>query len=404
MTYSGKRFRIVCFFGHGVNDLYWFILPLVLPLMLKTFGLSYGKAGGILTVYLLVIAILSFLFGKLSDRSSRWILLGPGFFAASAGLILSGFMPNLAFLVLCLGITGIGVSTFHPLMYATIDERTRVKRGDAFGKYEFWGSTAIFIMFVVNGTLLRIIGWKQILILTALPGVAAGIIYSIGKPEPMAIGKEEDEAISGSTPGLPSGVFILFLLSILLRILGTTATMNFIPTYLVAEVGIDNSIATYASGLLFFGGMIASILAGKSADRWGAFPILVTAILVIIPSIFVLTLKVPLWVYGVSIFLFGAGVSAGLPAQNMVAFSLSKGMGGGEVFGIITAMMTLIAAVNPVLLGMLADRTGLGNAFRVFAIPLAASLIITIILMRSRKLKRNSHIHSNRHTRPPHRG
>ena len=58
-------------FGHGANDLYWFILPLVLPALLSRYNLGYTGAGGILTIYLLFTAAGSFVMGRLSDRMSR---------------------------------------------------------------------------------------------------------------------------------------------------------------------------------------------------------------------------------------------------------------------------------------------------------------------------------------------
>jgi len=386
MVYSGKQFSFVSNFGHGVNDLFWFVFPLVLPLMLTTFGLSYGQAGGILTLYLLIIAVLSFLFGKLSDRSSKWAILGPGFFAASAGLILCGFMPNLGLLITFIIITAVGVSTFHPLMYASVDERTQLKKGNTFGKYEFWGFVAITTMFFIHGTLMKSVDWKQLLIITAAPGLIAAVIYTIGKPGPLPA-EESNETPGAETGGtIPPRVFTLFLLSVLLRMLGTTATINFIPTYMALEVGMKSSLATYASGLFFLGGVAASIPAGKLSDKWGAFPTLNIAVLLMLPSIYILTLNVPYWLYGISIFLFGMGSGAGHPAHIMIASRLTNKMGTGQIFGIIMAIMTLVSALSPILQGLLADRISLAVAFRIFEIPLIASLVITIILTKSEKL------------------
>ena len=94
MRYNDRQFLAVSNLGHGVNDIFWFILPLILPTMLKTFGLNYTQAGGILTGYLAIIAVLSFILGKIADRFSKWSLLAPGFLAAGAGLLMSGFIGS----------------------------------------------------------------------------------------------------------------------------------------------------------------------------------------------------------------------------------------------------------------------------------------------------------------------
>ena len=49
--------------GHGANDLYWFILPPVLPLILQEFGLRYAAAGAMVAAYLSTIAVSSMLTG-----------------------------------------------------------------------------------------------------------------------------------------------------------------------------------------------------------------------------------------------------------------------------------------------------------------------------------------------------
>ena len=116
--------RVLLNTGHGVNDVYWYILPAILPIIVTQFGLKYGTAGGILTAYLGSAAIFSFLIGKLSDSVSRQRVLGIGFLVASASLILAGFMGRIGPFIIFLLIASIGVSSYHPVAYATIAETT----------------------------------------------------------------------------------------------------------------------------------------------------------------------------------------------------------------------------------------------------------------------------------------
>ena len=79
-----KRFTLLCYLGHAANDTYWFILPIVLPMILRQFGIRYSTAGAILTAYLAVIALLSFAIGRLSDVIPRWRIIGFGFLLANS--------------------------------------------------------------------------------------------------------------------------------------------------------------------------------------------------------------------------------------------------------------------------------------------------------------------------------
>lgn len=163
--------------GHGANDIYWFILPSLLPLILVQFDMKYETAGGLLTAFLGVIAVFSFIQGKLSDRFHRQIILGTGFLVASISLILSSFMNRLGFFVACIVIAGMGVSSYHPAIYAYIDETTQSRQGKEYGMFEFWGSTAIFFMFLLHGLLLKNMNWRNIIFISSIPGIVVGSLY-----------------------------------------------------------------------------------------------------------------------------------------------------------------------------------------------------------------------------------
>src|SRR6056297_3251360 len=118
MRPKNKRFIQFSYIGHSINEIYWFILPLLLPKILSEFGLSYFMAGGFLTVYLVMVSLFSFIIGKASDYLPRWRILITGFFLTSACFILAGFTSSLFFLTLFVAIGAIGVSAFHPIAYA----------------------------------------------------------------------------------------------------------------------------------------------------------------------------------------------------------------------------------------------------------------------------------------------
>ena len=51
--------RVLWRVGHGMNDIYWFMLPSLLPVILAQFDLGYGSAGAMLTAFLGTIAVFS---------------------------------------------------------------------------------------------------------------------------------------------------------------------------------------------------------------------------------------------------------------------------------------------------------------------------------------------------------
>jgi len=370
--------------GHSANDLFWFILPLVLPTLLIRYDLSYTQAGGILTVYLAVTALFSFIMGKLSDRFSRRTILSYGFLLASAGLITAGFAPSLAAFLLLMSITAVGVSTFHPVMYAVIDESYPERKGRVMGIYEVFGTTAILLMFLINGFLLQRIGVRGVLIITALPGLAMGLTYRFTRVIPETEKAESSAAKPVEKPSRSDLVrFVLFLLSVILRVMSVTAVLNFLPTIFVSFFGFAPGSASYATAFFFAGGIAGSLVVGKISDRINSFRILLTATVFLVPSVLSLTLNLPHLLYPVVVALFGGFGSSCIINQNLLMSRLGKHLGKGEVFGILMGVMTITSSLSPALFGLLIDNAGFKPAVMIFTVPLVLSTVLLLVLLKS---------------------
>ena len=174
---SNRLFRLFAFIGHGTNDSFWFILPLVLPLILRQYDLRYATAGGLLTAYLITIAIFSMLLGKISDHFPRWVFISFGFMAASAGLFAASYTVRLSLFTICILLAAVGVSTYHPVMYAAINDRITQNRGRFFSQFEFSGLLIILFMYALSGSLLQKIAWVGVLRIVSIPGFILGLIF-----------------------------------------------------------------------------------------------------------------------------------------------------------------------------------------------------------------------------------
>jgi MFS family permease len=371
--------------GHGANDLYWFILPPVLPLILQEFGLRYAAAGGIIAVFLTMIAIASMLTGRLSDRVHRGSLIGAGFLLASAAVCAAAFMPLLPLVIGCLVIAGIGVSTYHPAAYASIHDAGH-GNGRTYGSFEAAGSFAIITMLVAQGLLASRMGWRGLIIVGAVPGALMGLALLV-LPR-VSIWDRRGEPHAAPPAGLPapavrqgsSLLSAVFLVGVMLRVLGVTALQNFIPTYLVREVGMGHGISAFAVGFTFLGALFGAVIGGRVADRRGPFPVFLLCSGLVIPLFPLLGLHMPAILYPALLFLVGFFNSACLPSQNMMLGTLSGSRAKGGVFGVLMGATALTAAVSPLAFGLLADAAGLVTAVRACAIPVAAGWVIMLFI------------------------
>lgn len=380
--------------GHGVNDIFWFVLPSLLPVILEQFDMKYGTAGGLLTAFIGVIAIFSFILGKISDHLPRHYILGTGFLVASVFLIGSSFMDNLSLFVVCILFAGIGVSSFHPAIYAFIEDTTKKSRGIVYGMFEFWGAVAILLMFLLHGFLLKQLSWRTILIFTSIPGLIMGSLYFIYSDRfKITTGQRVD--VNGGVLGTHNFsilLFVLFLVIIIFRYLGIIAVVHFTPTYLVREIGLPANIASYATGLYFVGGLIFTPIIGKQCDIRSPFLILLVTTGIAFPLIFLISLPHPLWILPLYLILLGGSYYGAGPSVNMIIAQVSSKMGRGEAFGYLTSMMAVAYSFSPLLFGLMADRIGLRLSIRFFSFPLLISTALLFLLFnRVRKDKRELH-------------
>jgi MFS family permease len=372
--------------SHAVNDIYWFVIPAVLPVILDEFKLGYGWAGGILTAFLLTIAVFSLIFGHFSDRFSRWAIISLGFILASLGFFLSGFSHTEGTLIATLLIAAVGVSTYHPSMYAAVDENAKIKRGKIYGFFEFWGVVGILGVFFLFGSLLQRVDWRGIFFLTAIPGVWLAFLF-IRNPVP----KQDNSKLSDTTqskktvPGFSLKIISLFFIGLSLRILSITAIVNFAPTYLVREFNLPVDIANYGTGLIFLGGMIFALTFGILSDRYNQLAILLFLSGMIAPIIFFLGITHQLFLVYMLLFLLGGFWLGFSPVQNIYVSTLTSSIGKGMGFGFLMGFMTLTNAFGPGLFGVLADFTNLRTAILWYTLPALFGWVLLLIMARSMK-------------------
>jgi len=358
--------------GHGVNDIYWFLLPSILPLIIEQFHLTYGTAGGILTAFLGVAALFSFILGRISDRFPRHIILSAGFLSASIFLIGAAFMERLSVFVVLLLTAGIGVASFHPATYAEIEETTESRKGMAYGMFEFYGSVAIFAMFFLHGFLLKQLSLRNIIIITSLPGLIMGSIF-LWSGRMLQFGSVHlKEIVSHETDRNkpPDILFVILLVVIALRLFSIISVVNFTPTYLVREVGLGKDMASFATSIYFIGGLIFTPIVGKLCDIRSPYPVLLIATGVIFPLILLMSYTPPLWVLPLNLILLGGTYYGSWPAMDMIIAQMSRKKGKGEAFGYFVSITAIAYSSSPLLFGIVADRVGLKLSMRFFSFPL----------------------------------
>jgi len=382
-TTKKKPVSPLVYAAHAANDICWFVVPLVLPVLLDRFSIGYSGAGTILTTYLFVIAVFSFFIGRLSDKVPRIAIIVVGFFITFVGFLLTGLAPNRPLFMLFLVLTAFGVSSFHPVAYAFLDEAVKEKRGRSYGTFELIGAIAIMAMFLLNGTLLSVIGYQGVLIVTGIPSLIICILFLLNRSSfTVAQASAEPPELSPTHKGqtMAPALLILFIVSIIIRVISVTPVLNFIPVYLNREFGLKPQTAAYGSAFYFLGNLFGAGFSGRLSERFGPLRPLILFTAMIGPVIFLLGLSLPLWV--TLLLLIALGITGGgcIPVQNLALGVLGSSIAKGGLFGFFMSITTIANAISPGIFGVASDAWGLNSTVKVFAFPAFISFAILLSL------------------------
>ncbi|HHF98445.1 MFS transporter [Candidatus Aerophobetes bacterium] len=364
------------FWGHAFNDMYWVIIPVVLPIIKSEFKLNYSMSGLLLTSYTLMGAFGSLITGYLGDKTGRRFILSWGFFLGSLALVLCAISKTYWQLFFALLLLGVGISAFHPSMIAVISTNFTSKRGTTLGIFQFWGWVGTFLVVgVISSFLEFFLNWRGLLLILSVPGfIFAPLFFRLLKDLTV---QEQKIPPSEKNPQekliLP---LLLFLIANIFFIASYTALINFIPTYLVEEKSMSPSLAGYFFLIVIGGGFLGTILSGKASDRISSLLTLLIFVGIAAPAIIILTFLRNYFFILISLIIFGfsySGVWA--PQQDYLAEKTPSHLRGG-IYGLTFFLANTVSATSPGITGIIADKTGLSNALRILALPLFLSLIL----------------------------
>jgi FSR family fosmidomycin resistance protein-like MFS transporter len=354
--------------GHGTNDFYIVLLPVLLPLIAADFGLNYTQFGFVFLVTTILSGFLQPVVGFVADRygvQKRIIILG--FFMFAFGL--AGFSVAATFLALIVAsfIYGFGETTFHAQSTNYITMAFAEKKGRAMGVHGIGGSLGNFAAPITAALLIAAFGWRRAALMLAIPAV----ILIIGLTVSLKPGKKNDHITFGK--GLSWGLVLLGINFGLVTML-YRGFLAFLPTWL-----LENNVPLVSAGaitsLMLAIGVIAQPFGGVIYDRFGGKVVFLASPIIAGLAILLMT-WLEGWVVVLLIVIVGASITMLFPVALTMASSFGGAAAAGMSVGLVFGISTTMSSFTPLLTGLLADQFGLDSAFRLLiALPLLATIM-----------------------------
>src|SRR6185312_12996225 len=268
--------------GHALTHWYPATFYLLLPLIGAELGLSYSQIGSILTCQFAAGAISNIPGGIFVDTVGRkGLLMAVSLFWIGFPYLVMGFSHTYWMMLGCATLVGIGSNLWHPTAIPWLANRFPDRRGLVMSFHSMGGNVGDAVAPLVVGALLAAYGWRNVVLVNVLPGIAMsalilvfiGRIYSaekaagVGVSKPMPVSGAERLRSLGLL--LKNRALVTLSVSSAFRAMTQGALLTFLPVYLARDMGFSPLWIGASMFVLQAAGFIAAPIAGHLSDTIG---------------------------------------------------------------------------------------------------------------------------------------
>ena len=192
---SGARTALVLLLVINlVNYIDRTILAAVTPTLSKEFGIDQGRTGLLASAFLYAYMIGAPILGRLSERMSRWMIIGASVLIWSLASGWTGFAYTYGILLITRVLVGFGEAGYGPAAPALIADYFPIaRRGKVMALFYLAIPVGSALGYIIGGKVNAIWGWRSAFHLAVIPGILLAILCFLQKdprPVPVAAGDQ----------------------------------------------------------------------------------------------------------------------------------------------------------------------------------------------------------------------
>lgn len=339
------------------------------PYLIQDFRLTHEQIGALASVLAITWAFSTLVFGALSDRVGRRVILIPAMFAFSILSWISGLAHTYEQLLIARALMGLAEGPTWSIMTALIEESSpKSRRGRNVGLVVSAAAlVGLGLAPVLSTQVAARSNWRWAFFVAGIPGIVLGLLIWKFVKEPL---KTHSETAAHEKPSLGGYLSILRYRNIWLSCVGAIGFISwlfllnvFAPVYITQVAKQPATTAGFLLGAGGLGSFFIGFIFPSISDKVGRKPVLV--ILALLSTLTPLALLIP-WLYAhtwfLALILFLTNGGQGLATLIMVlvptesvppqyaATSIGLATLAGEIFG---------ATAAPLLGGAFAQKYGL---------------------------------------------
>lgn len=372
--------------GHFFNDFYCNFLPILLPILIPKLGLSLTLSGALVMVMSLSANVLQPVFGYFMDKYNFNKIMQLIIPFGAVFICLTNWASNFIILAVLIGLSGLAVSTFHPMGAGLVSKvapdgkiSTCISIFVAGGSFGFALAPILLVYFMQMYSL----DYLPILI---IPAIILGVLmYSSGLSKARFVNEQVAKNMHFNLAQiLQNKPLMLLNISMGLRAWLFTALVTFLPLWAI-EKGCDNTLSGWILTIYLCGSVIGGLIGGALNDKIGYKKVILWALIfTLIPTMyFLFAQQIDILMY-IALFVGGGLVMAANPGAIVWGQDLlpdNPGMASGMMLGLSFGL----GGFGTMLTGSLAESYGLTMALALTAILLVISIVLVYLTPEKRR-------------------
>ena len=363
--------------AHASSHFAHLLLPLMFPVFMKTFDLSYSELGFLMTVFFVVSGMGQACAGFVVDRFGA----RPVLFVALSLLAIGSFAVSLAesypMLMFGAALLGLGNCTFHPVDFTILNQKVSAPRlGYAFSAHGLTGNLGWALAPVFMVGISAAYDWRTAYVCAAALYVAILLLLLWQRASLHA-----EVVTHSSEAGAPSSLaflkipvvwwcFAFFFLSTMTL----AVVQSFSVSILQAMYHVTFEAATFTLTAYMLCAAAGMFVGGFVAARWQRYTDRVVASCMLAGALFMAICGSGLLSADMTMFVLattGLAIGVGGPSRDMMIKKATPKGATGRVYGMVYSGLDVGFAVSPLIFGVFMDHgwfgaTLLGAAFVLF--------------------------------------
>jgi len=370
---------------HMLVEVFYFTQAALIPVMIQEFHISLIDASLVVSVPSLVALLAYIPSGLLADRFGANQLLFGSMAIEGVSILMASQARSYWFLILALCFTRIASPVYHA---SGVTQISRIAEPDelnmAMGVHNAFGDLGTAAGVISLAFFLSFLTWRWAYAFWAAPVLLWGILVLVSPQlrDSRPTKLHQNIGRTGQIRSILFPAFVVFLLFVGIRELGSTTVSAFMTTFLVKMLNVPEATASLVFGLGASVGIVGDLTGGYMGQKMGARKALSWCMLSCIILLFALTLISKIFLFSAVYLVFAFFNYAVWSPMHTLVSEITPNETRGLNYGMYFFVHTLMFSLAPMLAAGFIQVSNVSIIFPLGVVFLAASLLVLLFLRR----------------------